>query len=111
MVLRQAQQPAEISARRRRIQSGPGLQPGQETRFVLFRETMIRHAVLSGTITAISVGVHGATARSCLIASPSFPLSKWATASHPSELENSWSISERVSELLAERDAANLMKL
>src|SRR6266576_1936224 len=36
---------------------------------------MIRHAVLSGTITAISVGVHGATTRSCLIASPSFPLS------------------------------------
>ena len=68
---------------------------------------MIRHAVLSGTITAISVGVHGATARSCLIASPSFPLSKWATASHPSELENSWRISERVAELLAERDAAN----
>ncbi len=64
-----------LSARRRRIQSGPGLQPGQETRFVLFGETMIRHAVLSGTITAISVGVHGATTRSCLIASPSFPLS------------------------------------
>src|SRR6266404_6865209 len=40
-----------------------------------FRETMIRHAVLSGTITAISVDVHGATTRSCLIASPSFPLS------------------------------------
>ena len=35
---------------------------------------MIRHAVLSGTVTAISVGVHGATTRSCLIASPSFPL-------------------------------------
>src|SRR5256885_11473058 len=64
-----------LSARRRRIQSGPIRQPGQETRFVLFRETMIRHAVLSGTITAISVGVHGATTRSCLIASPSFPLS------------------------------------
>ncbi len=64
-----------LSARRRRIQSGPDLQPGQETRFVLFGETMIRHAVLSGTITAISVGVHGATTRSCLIASPSFPLS------------------------------------
>src|SRR6266478_1710894 len=64
-----------LSAGRRRIQSGPDLQPGQETRFVLFGETMIRHAVLSGTITAISVGVHGATTRSCLIASPSFPLS------------------------------------
>jgi hypothetical protein len=37
---------------------------------------MIRHAVqLSGTITAISLGVHGVTTRSCLIASPSFPLS------------------------------------
>ena len=35
---------------------------------------MIRHAVLSGTVTAISVGVHGATTRGCLIASPSFPL-------------------------------------
>jgi hypothetical protein len=35
---------------------------------------MIRHAVLSGTVTAISVGVHCATTRGCLMASPSFPL-------------------------------------
>jgi len=42
---------------------------------MLLGETMIRHAVLPGTVTAISVGVHGATTRSCLIASPSLPLS------------------------------------
>jgi hypothetical protein len=36
---------------------------------------MIRHASPSGPITAISGGMHDATARSCLIASPSFPLS------------------------------------
>jgi hypothetical protein len=35
---------------------------------------MIRHASPSGTVTAISGGMHGATTRSCLIASPSFPL-------------------------------------
>ena len=42
---------------------------------MLLGETMIRHAVLPGTVTAISVGVHDATTRSCLIASPSLPLS------------------------------------
>ena len=36
--------------------------------------TLIRHASPSGTVTAISGGMHGATTRSCLIASPSFPL-------------------------------------
>jgi hypothetical protein len=36
--------------------------------------TMIRHASLSGPVTAISVGVHGATTGSCLITSASFPL-------------------------------------
>jgi hypothetical protein len=35
---------------------------------------MIRHAGLSGTVTATSVRVHGATTWSRLIASPSFPL-------------------------------------
>jgi hypothetical protein len=34
---------------------------------------MIRHASHSGTVTATSLGVHGATARGCLIASASFP--------------------------------------
>ena len=38
-------------------------------------ETMIRHALSSGTVMAISVGVHRATTRSCLIALPSFLLS------------------------------------
>jgi hypothetical protein len=33
---------------------------------------MIRHASHSGTVTATSLGVHGATARGCLIASASF---------------------------------------
>ncbi len=36
--------------------------------------TLIRHASPSGTVTAISGGMHGATTRSYLIASPSFPL-------------------------------------
>jgi len=36
--------------------------------------TMIRHASLSGPVTAISVGVHGATTGSCLMTSASFPL-------------------------------------
>ena len=44
------------------------------TRFGLVGETLIRHASPSGTVTAISGGVHGATTWSCLIASPSFPL-------------------------------------
>src|SRR6201985_4024453 len=35
---------------------------------------MIRHALPSGTVTATSGRVHGATTRSCLIAPPSFPL-------------------------------------
>ena len=42
---------------------------------MLVIQTMIRHASPSGPITAISGGMHDATARSCLIASPSFPLS------------------------------------
>ena len=41
---------------------------------MLVIETLIRHASPSGTVTAISGGMHGATTRSCLIASPSFPL-------------------------------------
>jgi hypothetical protein len=41
---------------------------------VLFIGTLIRHASPSGTVMAISGGMHGATARCCLIASPSFPL-------------------------------------
>jgi hypothetical protein len=41
---------------------------------VLVIGTLIRHASPSGTVTAISGGMHGATTRSCLIASPSFPL-------------------------------------
>jgi hypothetical protein len=35
---------------------------------------MIRHASHSGTVTAISLGVHGTTARGCLIASAGVPL-------------------------------------
>ena len=35
---------------------------------------MIRHALYSGTVTAISFGVHGATTGSCLIASSGYPL-------------------------------------
>jgi hypothetical protein len=35
---------------------------------------MIRHAGLSGAVTATSVRMHGATTWSRLIASPSFPL-------------------------------------
>jgi hypothetical protein len=41
---------------------------------MLLGETMIRHASLSGTVTATSGGMRGATTRSCLIASSSFPL-------------------------------------
>ena len=41
---------------------------------MLLGETMIRHALPSGAIAAISLSVHGATARSCLIASPRLPL-------------------------------------
>ena len=37
-------------------------------------QAMIRHGSHSGTVTATSFGVHGATTGSCLIASPSFPL-------------------------------------
>ena len=41
-------------------------------------ETMIRHASPSGAITTVPLRVHGATARSCLIAppSPSLPLAR-----------------------------------
>ncbi len=42
--------------------------------FRLFGQTMIRHGSHSGTVTAISFGVHGATTGRSLIASPSFPL-------------------------------------
>jgi len=35
---------------------------------------MIRHALLSSTVLAASLGVHGAPSQSCLIATPSFPL-------------------------------------
>ena len=55
-------------------QSLGGFQAAQETRFMLPDRTMIRHAPHSGTVTATSLGVHGATARGCLIASASFPL-------------------------------------
>jgi hypothetical protein len=48
-------------------------QAAKKTRFMLHDRTMIRHASHSGTITATSLGVHGATARGCLIASASFP--------------------------------------
>jgi hypothetical protein len=41
---------------------------------MLHDRTMIRHASRSGTVTAISLGVHGAAARGCLIASASLPL-------------------------------------
>jgi hypothetical protein len=41
---------------------------------MLHDRTMIRHASHSGAVTATSRGVHGATARGCLIASASFPL-------------------------------------
>src|SRR5450432_3285393 len=40
----------------------------------LFGQTMIRHALLSGTVTAISFGVHGATTGSCLMAASGYPL-------------------------------------
>jgi hypothetical protein len=62
------------SAGRRLTQSRVDFQSEQRTRFMLLGETMIRHALPSGAIAAISLGVHGATAGSCLIASPRFPL-------------------------------------
>jgi hypothetical protein len=37
-------------------------------------QTMIRHVSLSSTVAAISSGMHGTATRSCLIASPGFPL-------------------------------------
>jgi hypothetical protein len=37
-------------------------------------QTMIRHVSLSSTVAAISFGMHGTATRSCLIASPGFPL-------------------------------------
>jgi hypothetical protein len=46
--------------RRRFPQSFGGLQAAQESRFMLHDRTMIRHASRSGTVTAISLGVHGA---------------------------------------------------
>jgi hypothetical protein len=51
-----------------------GLQFEQRSRFRLLGETMIRHALPSGTVTAVPVRVHDATTRSCLITSASFSL-------------------------------------
>jgi hypothetical protein len=36
---------------------------------------MIRHALPPGSVPAISLGMQGATTRSCLVASPCLPLS------------------------------------
>ena len=64
----------ELSADRLFTHLGEGSQCEQRTRVALFGWTLIRHAPTSGAVTAISGGVHGATTRSCLIASPSLPL-------------------------------------
>jgi hypothetical protein len=63
-----------LSAGRRFVQGLADLQFGKRTRFLFIGETMIRHASPSRTVTATSGNVHGATAWSCLIAPPSFPL-------------------------------------
>jgi hypothetical protein len=64
----------ELSADRLFTRLGMGSQCEQRPRVTLFGWTLIRHAPTSGTVTAISGGVHGAATRSCLIASPSLPL-------------------------------------
>jgi hypothetical protein len=46
----------------------------KRTRFLFVGGTMIRHASPSGTVTATSGSVHGATTWGCLIALPSFLL-------------------------------------
>lgn len=53
---------------------GGGSQSEQRARFTLFGWTLIRHASPSCAVTAISIGVHSAATRSCLVASPCFPL-------------------------------------
>ena len=62
-----------LSAGHRFTQGAVDFRSQQRTRFGLVGETLIRHASPSGTVTAISGGVHSATTWSCLIASPSFP--------------------------------------
>jgi hypothetical protein len=64
----------ELSADRLFTHLGMGSRCEQRTRVTLFGWTLIRHAPISGTVTAISGGVHGAATWSCLIASPSLPL-------------------------------------
>jgi hypothetical protein len=63
-----------LSAGRRFAQGLADLRFEKRTRFLFIRETMIRHASPSRTVTATSGNVHGATTWSCLIAPPSFPL-------------------------------------
>jgi hypothetical protein len=63
-----------LSAGRRFAQGLADLRFEKRNRFLFVGETLIRHASHSGTVTATSGGMHGATTRSCLIASPSFPL-------------------------------------
>jgi hypothetical protein len=60
--------------RQRLRQSRIEFQSEQRTCIMLPGTTMIRHASLSGPVTAISVGMHGATTGSCLMTSASFPL-------------------------------------
>jgi hypothetical protein len=63
-----------LPAGRRLRQSRIEFQSEQRTCIMLPGTTMIRHASLSGPVTAISFGVHGATTGSCLMTSASFPL-------------------------------------
>lgn len=49
-------------------------QSGRREFILHLGQTLIRHAASSSTVAAISLGVHGTSPRSCLIAAPSFPL-------------------------------------
>ena len=63
-----------FSAGQRLTQCRADVQIERRPPFRFVGQTMIRHGSHSGTVTATSFGVHGATTESCLIASPSFPL-------------------------------------
>lgn len=63
------------SAQRRRTQGRIDVESRRKSFATRLSRTMIRHALPSSTVPAASLGVHGATPRSRLIASPGFPLS------------------------------------